>query len=96
MTAVCNCEPTPSWLPRITSNVAVITLAKEGDDEHAIGEPTLEIRTRGSQQRIQRGNDHDQQIRLYGHGNIKTVNTPTTTPMINPIQLPSVRPSSRS
>ena len=29
MTAVCSWEPTPSWLPRKTNNVAVMTFEKK-------------------------------------------------------------------
>ena len=58
MTAVCSWEPTPSWLPRKTNNVAVITFEKK------------EI-TKTTEQRIERRQHHNRQIRLKRNGNVR-------------------------
>ena len=69
MTAVCSWEPTPSWLPRKTNNVAVITF--EGNHEDLIGKATLKIGSGGTEQRIERRQHHNRQIRLKRNGNVR-------------------------
>ena len=70
MTAICSCEPTPSWLPRNTSSVAVTTLARK-EITNMLGEAALEIGLRGTQQGVKSSDHHNRQIRLHDDRNVR-------------------------
>ena len=65
MTAVCSCEPTPSWLPRNTSSVAVTTLARKEITN------TRSEKLRGTQQGVKSSDHHNRQIRLHDDRNVR-------------------------
>ena len=71
MTAVCSWEPTPSWLPRKPTNVADNNIRGEGNHEDLIGKATLKIGSGGTEQRIERRQHHNRQIRLKRNGNVR-------------------------
>jgi len=84
MTAVCNWDPTPSWLPRNTSKVAVITFEKKEITN------TLSEKLRWKYARAAPSNASNAATTMIGRygcsstGMSGCTNTPMTTPMIRP------------
>ena len=72
MTPVDNCEPTPSWSPTKTISAAMSTFEMNNDEDLVVEAP-VEVRTDGAEDRVERRDDGDREVRLEtcGHGRLE-------------------------